>query len=345
MTNVSIVHEEVLHYRVPFYNQLNDELGGNLTVCSPMKNDALECDQHIFRIKSVGGICFPIDFPRRHLREADLIVMMFNMRWALLYPLLARYNDRLILWGHGVGSRKWLTRGKAKLINRSLGFIAYEPAGCQAFLDTGVPPHKLAYMGNTIEVVDHRLSREKREYFLYVGRLQDRKRLDQLIRAFSILPKPLQQQTGLVILGDGEIRQDLGNLAEECGVAEHCKFVPGSYDANKVKGYLDKAIAYVSPGHVGLGVLHAFSCGVPVITQRVARHAPEVENIVDGVNGLLTGPTDLDIMNAMKTYVTSPDMHDQHCIEAYRRYSEHRTMSMMVTRFHSALTGFSGDLK
>ena len=41
------------------------------------------------------------------------------------------------------------------------------------------------------------------------------------------------------------------------------------------------------PGALGLGVLHAFSYGVPVISPRDLHHGPEAENLVDADNGLL----------------------------------------------------------
>lgn len=341
---VSIIQEIVPPYREAFFNQLNDSLGGNLTIYLTKKNNALKCDQRLIEVKQICGMFYCSKLPTRLLEESNLVVMMFDLRWGLLYQLLVRNNQKTVLWGHGVGSRKSLDWVKAALIRRGLGFIAYGHDGCQVFSKRGVPTNKLAYAGNTIEVEDHGMSCSERRYFLYLGRLQARKQLDQLIRAFAMLPESMQQRSRLLILGDGEPRSSLMELAKEVGVADYCSFARGSYDPKTVRDCLDSAIAYVSPGHVGLGVLHAFSCGVPVITKRSAKHAPEVENIIDGVNGFLTGDEDADVMNAMKVYLTSPELHQRHCIEAYRRYADHRTMPMMVQRFHAALRTFHSDL-
>ena len=48
-----------------------------------------------------------------------------------------------------------------------------------------------------------------------------------------------------------------------------------NFDDFVLKSHFSNAIAYVSPGHVGLGVVHAFAYGVPVITISSFKHAPE----------------------------------------------------------------------
>jgi len=337
---VAIIQEFVPPYREPFFNQLNDRLGGNLTIFLIKKNYSIECEQRVFQNVDFIGNFIHSQLCLSAFDEFDLVVMMFDLRWSLLYRLLMRRHEKLVLWGHGMGSRKLLARIKTSFIHRSLGFIAYEKHGATFFGERGIPEHKLASMGNTVNVVDFALSTKPRRYFIYMGRLQARKGLNQLIRAFALLPKEMQKQSGLLFLGDGEICAELEEVAESTGVQEHCQFVPGSYDSQLVKGYLDEAIAYVSPGHLGLGVLHAFAYGVPVISRKGAAHAPEVVNVEDGRNGYLTEDSDQAIMMAMQSYLVSPEVHQRHCDAAYRRYAEHRTMEKMTARFAGALDDF-----
>jgi len=338
---VAIIQEKIPPYRIPFFSQLNEQLKGGLTVFSGDDPSDIAFHHQQIRIRRKGDWVLPLGLDKAALAEFDVVVMMFDLRWLTLYHLLLCHHHKLVLWGQGMGSRKILASLKTRLISRSRGFLAYEESSENFFMQRNVEPEKLAHVGNTVAVGKHALSAKQRHYFIYMGRLQARKCLDQLIRAFALLPKAMQEQSGLLFLGDGAIRGDLKTLAHSSGVQQHCQFVPGSYDPQVVKDYLDEAIAYVSPGPVGLGVLHAFGCGVPVITRRNVGHGPEVENVDDGRNGFLTADSDQAVMQAMQCYLNSSELHRSHCEAAYRRYAEHRTMDKMVDRFVNALQCFS----
>ena len=59
---------------------------------------------------------------------------------------------------------------------------------------------------------------------LFVGRLVEKKGVDDLITAFSLLPARVRETTLLWIVGDGELRQQLETLAQRLGVADDTKF-------------------------------------------------------------------------------------------------------------------------
>lgn len=340
---VAIIQGEVPPYRVDFFNLLNASLDGGLTLFSGQPNQDAQCKQVTLSCYQLTKFIGVKGITKKSFEEFDIVVMMFDMRWLLLYSLLLFDRKRLILWGHGMGGKNFLWPLKRWMIQHSLGLITYEPRGADYFRARGVNARKLAYAGNTVSIANAQLSKADRKYFLYVGRLQLRKDLAQLIRAFALLPPETREVSSLVLLGDGDIQQDLIDLAKDLDVEKECHFVAGTYDAEALKHYFDEAIAYVSPGHVGLGVLSAFAYGVPVITRKEAPHAPEVENIKDGENGFLTGPDDEHIMAAMRSYLLDPDMHRRHCEDAYRWYANERTMEKMVSRFTAALSDFSSN--
>jgi glycosyltransferase involved in cell wall biosynthesis len=58
---------------------------------------------------------------------------------------------------------------------------------------------------------------------IYVGGLREDKKVDRLIRYFSLLPE--NNDTLLILLGDGEERSKLEGLAKTLGVAEQCLFM------------------------------------------------------------------------------------------------------------------------
>jgi glycosyltransferase involved in cell wall biosynthesis len=88
------------------------------------------------------------------------------------------------------------------------------------------------------------------------------------------------------------------------------------------------------PGLVGLAVLDAFAAGVPIVTLADSEHSPEIEYLVDGVNGRMV-PAGTDPAGYAKhaAALLRDDAARQTLIsgglEASRRY----TIEAMVERF------------
>jgi glycosyltransferase involved in cell wall biosynthesis len=92
------------------------------------------------------------------------------------------------------------------------------------------------------------------------------------------------------------------------------------------------AAAVVIPGKVGLAVNHAFAHGVPVITRLSDLHAPEVEYIRPGHNGLIV-PGDLDaFVDRVRCFVRSATERTR-LAEGALRTREELTLTAMVRAF------------
>ena len=125
-------------------------------------------------------------------------------------------------------------------------------------------------------------------YVLFIGRLADRKGVDQLLAGLSRLPP-----TGgveLVIAGSGDRRSFLEATAARLGVAGRVRFVGRA--EGSLKSYLLQNAAAVAVPSRGweafpLVVLEAYAVGRPVLASRI----PGLEDVVDdGVTGLLVDP-------------------------------------------------------
>ena len=100
--------------------------------------------------------------------------------------------------------------------------------------------------------------------FLSVGRLTAQKDFANLIRAFALVRE--QKATRLIILGEGELRPQLEELALELGVKEDID-LPGF--ADNPYGYMNRATAFVlSSRYEGLptALIEAMACGCPVVS-------------------------------------------------------------------------------
>jgi glycosyltransferase involved in cell wall biosynthesis len=104
---------------------------------------------------------------------------------------------------------------------------------------------------------------EGRPVVLFVGRLQLRKRLDDLLIACAALPKELQPR--LIIVGEGPEGEDLKDLAGQ--IYPRTEF-PGAKHGPELAPYFAAADLFVLPGTGGLAVQEAMSYGLPVIIGR-----------------------------------------------------------------------------
>jgi glycosyltransferase involved in cell wall biosynthesis len=64
---------------------------------------------------------------------------------------------------------------------------------------------------------------------------------------------------------------------------------------------------YCLPGAIGLSIVDAFYCGLPVVTENVV-HGPEIMYLKDGVNGFITPVGDIPQLTAMLKMLLTDDV-------------------------------------
>ena len=203
----------------------------------------------------------------------EIIISTLNFRkphtWV---PFLLFPKKKWIFWGQGVhqNDSKLFNAIRRYFINKSLGYVTYTDKGKENMKNIGVLPEKLSVAYNTLKI-DNAEMTTGRDYLLYVGRIQKRKGIEKAIECIK------KSNYKLVIIGDGDYLSYLKDLVKKYDIEERVKFIQAIYDDNLLKKYFSKAIAYISPDHVGLGVVHSFAYGVPVVTCKNRNHAPEFE--------------------------------------------------------------------
>ena len=160
----------------------------------------------------------------------------------------------------------WRIRSRKKLIERLDAVIAYSQKGAVEYSSITRASNKIYTATNSVTKRPDGSPPERSPHFvdranvLFVGRLQSRKRIDNLLKACASLPKNLQPQ--LKIIGDGPERDSLVKMAES--VYPSAEF-PGSMHGAEIKKYFIEADLFVLPGTGGLAVQEAMTYGLPVI--------------------------------------------------------------------------------
>lgn len=128
---------------------------------------------------------------------------------------------------------------------------------------------------------------------LYIGRLEGRKGVKYLIKAFKLLLER-QPDAKLLLMGDGVDRQKLEDLAEDLELPEKSYEFAGYVSNERKLAALQEATVFCSPAlfgeSFGIVLTEAMACGVPI----VAGNNPGYATVLKGVGSLsLVDPKDL----------------------------------------------------
>jgi len=292
-------HEHVLfvqrllpHYRLPIFNKLGEVPNVKLTLGlfeTPKISEPVNF--HIKKLCSQKRAGFWLGSKLEQIAsQYDTIIIPFDLHEISCLKLLlaSRMAKKTILFGHSHGRNKKLRLIRRALIRRASATVVYTPYGKERLTNEGVDPRKLFVANNTVEVNNAEFQPQiEKKSFLFVGRLTARKQILDLINAFADANSSLPNWVTVEIVGDGEQRPLIESLVNRHRLENRVYFHGKVLCEEKLKKIFSRAIAYVSPGHVGLGVVHSFAYGTPVVTTGHSRHAPEFSYVSDQENGLL----------------------------------------------------------
>lgn len=164
---------------------------------------------------------------------------------------------------------------------------------------------------------------------LTTGRLTAMKGQRCLIEAAALL-RPDRPRLQVVIVGEGELRTDLENLAAERGLADSVHLPGHREDARML---LDAADVFALPSRsegMPLALIEAMEAGVPVVATRVIG---STEVVVHGETGLLVPAEDAEMLAAALAQLLGNEDRRARYGEAGRgRYLREFTVDRMVTR-------------
>jgi len=291
MKNVIIIQNEIMAYRKAIYNTLAKKF--NLTIVHSGKISKTNTDSYheIIVPKSKIG---PFILQKNVLTEVkqgnyDVIIAMFDLHWILniLLPFLP-YKIPIIYWGHRYSKNAIVNSIRNFLMKKSDASILYNSSETEKMEQNGIARNKIFVAENTIHVENHEdCSNYPKSSFLYVGRAQKRKKVDELIRAFAQIIYEIPGHITVDIVGEGEENEHLKDLAKNLKVMERVIFHGSITDSKRLKGLFKNAYAYVSPDAIGLGAQHSFAYGIPVITLSNGFKGAEFDNLKHNENALL----------------------------------------------------------
>jgi glycosyltransferase involved in cell wall biosynthesis len=253
-----------------------------------------------------------------------------------------RRGRPVIGWGLGApplsGPLAALRRTRRKRFIRQFdALITYSQAGAQTYAQLGFPTARIFVAVNAVTPppAHHMPVRPipkggHRARVLFVGRLQARKQVDNLLQACAQLSPDHQPE--LVIVGDGPERGRLESLAAQ--IYPRTVFTGALY-GKALEDLFLAADLFVLPGTGGLALQQAMSYGLPVIAAEA--DGTQVD-LVRPANGWQVPPNNLPaLQRALTTALGDISKLRAMGTESYRIVAEEININQMVAVFVQAL--------
>ena len=153
---------------------------------------------------------------------------------------------------------------------------------------------------------------------LAVGRLTPAKRYDLLLEAWREVQRAVPEAR-LVILGDGELREDLRRRTEGLGLSASVSFPGRRQDVEQCLAAADLYVSSSETEGMSNALLEALASGLPAVATRISGSE---DLVVDGDNGLLVAPGDPTSLAAALVRLLGDDGMRRRLGEAARRRIE-----------------------
>jgi len=299
-------------YRVPFFEALANACTGGLGVFAGKARPGES-------IEEAKGLEKAVYFPARNrhwLRgplyicwqsgfltwlevwQPDILVAEANPRYLRTPAAIDWMHGRgrpVIGWGLGAPAINGLLAGfrrgpRQDFVSRFDALLVYSRRGAEEYAALGFNREHIFVAPNAMAPRPPNPPPERPlptspATVLFVGRLQERKRVDLLLRSCAALPENMRPR--LWVVGDGPARAELETLAGQ--VYPETQFWGAQYGDNLDKLFRG-ADLFVLPGTGGLAVQQAMSFGLPVV---VADGDGTQSDLVRPENGWCVPPGDL----------------------------------------------------
>lgn len=249
---------------------------------------------------------------RRHDINVICVGELVSVSW-LGIALKKLFGCKLIIYVHGeeITTRTdgQLGRKRKQFLLAADKIIAVSSFTCDAMSALGVPPESMALIQNGVDIdsftpgerdvalmARHDLA--GKQIVLTVGRLVPRKGIDMAVRSMQQVIA-LRPNVRYLIIGDGEMREEIAQLVRDEGLQDHIVLV-GKVTDDELLRYLRLCDLFLMPNRTmpdgdtegfGLVFREANACKKPVIGGRAGG---VVEAVSDGISGLLVDGSNIE---------------------------------------------------
>lgn len=334
---VAFILDHKLHdYRAPLFSALSKYYDVTVFHRGPEISIHNDFHQKVLTYKKIG----PFELIQRipDLTSYNAVVIMQNLRLLNLYTLPIRlFNKPCLMWGIGTSSSKGLnSESKLSIFFRNMVTSLYQ--GLALYSSASINHYwiknkdKVNVVGNSVLNLEAtNTCNDTKEHFLFIGTLNKRKGLNELLESFSqsALKHPELQ---LKIIGDGPERMAVEQKILSLNLDSNVQLLGKISDSAEKKEFFSKAYCVISPLQAGLSVVEAFSYGVPFVTSTTAITGGESLSITDDINSVLIESTS-ELADVICSFIDGRRSSSLLGSNAYQFYVENLAFNLYVKRF------------
>lgn len=300
----------LLHYRVDIYNYFSKEFHNNgfefiVLTTNIQKDNPYEVHFKLYTVEhhhQLYNLYLTID--------PDIIITFSSLKDIQVIPLIISQKlkrKKVVYWGHGVN----LNNPKKNKIFFNLwhsicdNILLYSHNEIKYISKKN--KSKITVANNTLNFTSFSKNYDEtilknygvttKKNIIFVGRIEPRKKIHDLIEAFFKLQTKLN--VGLIIIGP-----DPDNILK--GIKHPRIFNLGPIYGELTHTFLHFSSIYCIPGHVGLGIVDAFHHSLPIITENV-KHAPEIGYLENEVNGYVVEENNIEELASKLAFLLEND--------------------------------------
>lgn len=285
----------------------------------------------IYRICRWISIASPLTLKRLQTINADLIHAHFGPSGTNIFPYAKALNIPLIITLHGYDitiRKEWWEnqnnnfrmRNYPKQLHKiskdnNVFFITVSNAIKNKAINFGIQEKNIdtCYIGVDTKKFSpcETAITERKKRIVFVGRIVEKKGIEDLIKAFALTKKEITDAE-LVIIGYGELKEKMEKLCDSLNI--EVNFLE-KMNSQEIINELNKAMIFCLPSTTAkngdseglpISILEAQSVGIPVIT---TFHSGNIEAIIDNCSGFLSTEGDyLSISEQMKTILLDKNL-------------------------------------
>lgn len=331
--NVLILQPDLVDYRVETYNIINKhyKLDVGYTFKDKTKTPC-KFNKLFLECKKLGPFFYIKNF-KQLISRYSVVIIMADLHYPqyCLLPFRGK-KPKVISWGIGFRVsyvHPYITDRKHTLLDRINQMVL---AKCDANIfymeraklfweKTNFNLNKVFVAPNTTSVVNIDKEYCTKKNLLFVGTLYKGKGVDMLISSFADVIKTNDFSINLVIVGEGEERDELEQMVRDLNISERVIFKGAIYDEKELAEEFKRAILCISPTQGGLSVPKSMGYGVPFVVRKDAITGGEIYHITNNVNGVIY-EKDSNLFEVIKDALENPQKYKKMGDNAKKYYEE-----------------------
>lgn len=245
--------------------------------------------------------------------KPDIVHAQFGPMGVITHKVTTKLKIPLFVTFHGydisilLNDKFWLSQYH-RLFENSCKIIGVSNDVCRKIEQVGCPKEKIIRFSVGIKLENFKfrktiLKKDNEVNLIHIGRLVEKKSPILLIKAFKIVFENYKERIKLklIIIGDGPLKEEAMNLANELGVSQQVKFM-GALKHEEIIKYLTNSQIYTQHcitapdgDQEGLGMtfLEASAVGLPVVA---TNHDGIPDAVINNKTGFLVTEGDYEEM-------------------------------------------------